>query len=102
MAKEIIIKTKEGLQHVFALKEIILKGELLAKYPSGAKVSLCPTQYAYGESYIDKLPDALLNGAAAALIPVETNETPEDTAGESPAETETPTESQNESAGAVE
>ncbi len=100
MAKEIIIKTKEGLQHVFALKEIILKGELLAKYPSGTKVSLCPTQYAYGESYIDKLPDALLNGAAAALIPVETDA--EDTAGESPAETETPTESQNESAGAVE
>ena len=100
MAKEIIIKTKEGLQHVFALKEIILKGELLAKYPSGAKVSLCPTQYAYGESYIDKLPDALLNGAAAALIPVETDA--EDTADESPAETETPTESQNESAGAVE
>lgn len=100
MAKEIIIKTKEGLQHVFALKEIILKGELLAKYPSGTKVSLCPTQYAYGESYIDKLPDALLNGAAAALIPVETDA--EDTADETPTETETPTESQNESAGAVE
>ena len=81
MAKEIVIKTKEGLQHIFSLKEIVLKGELLAKYPSGAKVSLCPTQYAYGESYIDKLPDALLNGAATALIPVETDgsldETPE-------------------------
>lgn len=96
MAKEIVIKTKEGLQHIFSLKEIVLKGELLAKYPSGEKVSLCPTQYAYGESYIDKLPDALLNGAAAALIPVETDET----VGEAwtPTEAETP----NESAGAVE
>lgn len=74
MAKEIVIKTKEGLQHIFALKEIILKGELLANYPSGAKVSLCPTQYAYGESYIDKLPEVLINGAAEALIPVETDE----------------------------
>ena len=96
MAKEIVIKTKEGLQHVFSLKEIILKGELVAKYPSGTKVSLCPTQYAYGESYIDKLPDALLNGAAAALIPVETDETAD--AAETPTEAETP----NESAGAVE
>lgn len=96
MAKEIVIKTKEGLQHIFSLKEIVLKGELIAKYPSGTKVSLCPTQYAYGESYIDKLPDALLNGAAAALIPVETDETAD--AAETPTEAETSTES----AGAVE
>lgn len=74
MSKEIVIKKNEGLNHIFALKEIILKGELLAEYPSGTKVSLCPTQYAYGESYIDKLPDALLNGAAAALIPVESDD----------------------------
>lgn len=74
MAKEIVIKTKEGLQHIFALKEIILKGELLAKYPSGTKVSLCPTQYAYGESYIDKLPEMLISSAAQTLIPVETDE----------------------------
>ena len=74
MAKEIVIKTKEGLQHIFALKEIILKGELLAKYPSNTKVSLCPTQYAYGESYVDKLPEMLVNGAAQALIPVENDE----------------------------
>ena len=74
MAKEIVIKTKEGLQHIFALKEIVLKGELVAKYPSGTKVSLCPTQYAYGESYIDKLPEVLISGAAQALIPVETDE----------------------------
>ena len=73
MAKEIVIKTKEGLEHIFSLKEIVLKGELLAKYPSGAKASLCPTQYAYGESYIDKLPEVLINGAATALIPVETD-----------------------------
>ena len=74
MAKEIVIKTKEGLQHNFALKEIVLKGELVAKYPSGTKVRLCPTQYAYGESYIDKLPEVLISGAAQALIPVETDE----------------------------
>lgn len=73
MAKEIVIKTKEGLQHIFSLKEIVLKGELLAKYPSGTKVSLCPTQYAYGEGYIDKLPEVLISGAAQALIPVETD-----------------------------
>lgn len=74
MAKEIVIKTKEGLQHIFSLKEIVLKGELLAKYPSGTKVSLCPTQYAYGESYIDKLPEMLISSAAQTLIPVETDE----------------------------
>ena len=98
MAKEIIIKTKEGLNHIFALKEIILKGELLAEYPSGAKVSLCPTRYAYGESYIDKLPDALLNGAATALIPVETDEAADAEESTGDAQAETP----SESAGAVE
>lgn len=74
MAKEIVIKTKEGLEHIFSLKEIVLKGELIAKYPSGVKVSLCPTQYAYGESYIDKLPEMLISGAAQALIPVESDD----------------------------
>lgn len=90
MAKEIVIKTKEGLAHVFALKEIVLKGELVAVYPSGAKVSLCPTQYAYGESYIDKIPDALIVGAAEALIPAESDESAEENtqtdAGATPAE----------------
>lgn len=71
MAKEITIKTKEGVAHVFALKEVILKGELVAVYPSGGKASLCPTQYAYGESYVDKIPDALISAGAAALIPTE-------------------------------
>ena len=74
MAKEIVIKIKEGLQHVFALKEIVLKGELVAVYPSGDKSSLCPTQYAYGESYIDKIPDVLIAGAAEALIPAESDD----------------------------
>lgn len=78
MAKEIVIKTKEGLAHVFALKEIVLKGELVAVYPSSAKASLCPTQYAYGESYIDKIPDALIVGAAEALIPAESDESAEE------------------------
>lgn len=80
MAKEIVIKTKEGLAHVFALKEIVLKGELVAVYPSGDKSSLCPTQYAYGESYIDKIPDVLIAGAAAALIPAESDESAADDA----------------------
>lgn len=90
MAKEIVIKTKEGLAHVFALKEIVLKGELVAVYPSGNKASLCPTQYAYGESYIDKIPDALIVGAAEALIPAESDESAEENtqtdAGATPAE----------------
>lgn len=72
MAKEITIKSKEGLTHVFALKEIILKGELVAVYPSGDKSSLGPTQYAYGESYVNALPDAIIAATASQLIPVET------------------------------
>lgn len=90
MAKEIVIKAKEGVGHVFALKEVVLKGELVAVYPSGVRASLCPTQYAYGESYVDKIPDALVSAAAAALIPTEIEEVPD--AGED-AESDTGTES---------
>ena len=73
MAKEITIKTQEGVSHIFALKEIILKGEIITQYPSGARWSDGLTKpYVYGESYVDALPDAIIAATASQLIPVET------------------------------
>lgn len=70
MAKEITIKTQEGVSHIFALKEIILKGEIITQYPSGARWSDGLTKpYVYGESYVDALPDAIIAAVASQLIP---------------------------------
>lgn len=70
MAKEITIKTKEGVSHIFALKEIVLKGEIITQYPSGDRWSDGLTKpYVYGESYVDSLPDAIIAAVASQLIP---------------------------------
>ena len=70
MAKEITIKNQEGVSHIFALKEIILKGEIITQYPSGARWSDGLTKpYVYGESYVDALPDAIIAAVASQLIP---------------------------------
>ena len=70
MAKEITIKNQEGVSHIFALKEIILKGEIITQSPSGARWSDGLTKpYVYGESYVDALPDAIIVAVASQLIP---------------------------------
>lgn len=75
MAKEITIKTQEGVSHIFALKEIILKGEIITQYPSGARWSDGLTKpYVYGESYVDALPDAIIAAVASQLIPAASEE----------------------------
>lgn len=72
MAKEILIKNKEGVNVYFALKEITLKGETIMEFPSGDKWSDGLSKpYVYGESYIDQLPDAIVSQIAALLIPAE-------------------------------
>ena len=39
MAKKVLIKSKEGVEIYFALKEITLKGEAITKFPSGEEWS---------------------------------------------------------------
>lgn len=74
MAKEITIKTQEGVSHIFALKEIVLKGEIITQYPSGARWSDGLTKpYVYGESYVNALPDEIIAAVASQLIPTETD-----------------------------
>lgn len=79
MAKEILIKSKEGVNVYFALKEITLKGETVVEFPSGDKWSDGLSKpYVYGESYIAQIPEAVLAQLAALLIPadVETKDEP--------------------------
>lgn len=79
MAKEILIKSKEGVNVYFALKEITLKGETIVEFPSGDKWSDGLSKpYVYGESYISQIPEAVLAQLAALLIPadVEAQEEP--------------------------
>lgn len=79
MAKEILIKSKEGVNVYFALKEITLKGETVVEFPSGDKWSDGLSKpYVYGESYIAQIPEAVLAQLAALLIPadVEAQEEP--------------------------
>lgn len=82
MSKQILIKSKEGVNVYFALKEITLKGETVVEFPSGDKWSDGLSKpYIYGESYVDKLPDAIVSQIAALLIPADIeveNEPPAD------------------------
>ena len=74
MAKEITIKTQEGVSHIFALKEIVLKGEIITQYPSGARWSDGLTKpYVYGETYVNALPDEIIAAVASQLIPTSTD-----------------------------
>lgn len=72
MAKKILIKSKEGVEIYFALKEITLKGECITKFPSGKEWSDGLSKpYVYGESYVDKLPDEIVSQISAILIPAD-------------------------------
>lgn len=83
MAKEITIKTQEGVSHIFALKEIVLKGEIITQYPSGARWSDGLTKpYVYGESYIAQIPDEMLAQIAALLMPAPVVEEPTEGGGD--------------------
>lgn len=94
MAKKVLIKSKEGVEIYFALKEITLKGEAITKFPSGEEWSDGLSKpYVYGESYVAQIPEAVLAQLAALLIPadVEAQEEPPADAQES-AQTETSSE----------
>lgn len=72
MAKKILIKSKEGIEIYFALKEITLKGEAITKFPSGEEWSDGLSKpYVYGESYVDKLPEEIVSQISAILIPAD-------------------------------
>ena len=72
MAKKILIKSKEGVEIYFALKEITLKGEAITKFPSGEEWSDGLSKpYVYGESYVDKLPDEIIEQMSGFLIPAD-------------------------------
>lgn len=90
MAKEILIKSNEGVNVYFALKEISLKGETVVEFPSGHKWSDGLSKpYVYGESYIAQIPEAVLAQLAALLIPADVeaqDEPPADAQGEVSAE----------------
>ncbi len=78
MAKQILIKAKEGVEISFALKEITLKGECITKFPSGDEWSDGLSKpYVYGESYVDQLPDEVVSQIASLFIPAEIEEQPQ-------------------------
>lgn len=70
MAKNILLKSKDGVEVSFALTQIVLKGETNIKFPSGENWSDGAAKtYVYGESYIAQIPDAMLAQIAALLMP---------------------------------
>ena len=70
MAKNILMKSKDGVEVSFALTRIILKGETSIKFPSGEEWSDGAAKtYVYGESYIAQIPDEMLAQIAALLMP---------------------------------
>ena len=79
MAKKILIKSKEGVEIYFALKEITLKGESITKFPSGEEWSDGLSKpYVYGESYVDQLPDEIIEQMSGFLIPADSEAEPEE------------------------
>ena len=93
MAKKLILKSRGGVEISFAVNQIIVRGETVVKFTDGTEWSDgAAKQYAYGESYLAKIPDSAFAQIAAMLMPApEIDET-------QTGEAETPTES----AGAVE
>lgn len=70
MSKNILIKSKDGVEVSFTLTQITLKGETTIKFPSGENWSDgAAKSYAYGDSYIAQIPDAMLAQIAALLMP---------------------------------
>lgn len=81
MAKNILMKSKDGVEVSFALTQIILKGETIIKFPSGENWSDGAAKtYVYGESYIAQIPDAMLAQIAALLMPAPVVEEPTESA----------------------
>lgn len=81
MAKNILMKSKDGVEVSFALTQIILKGETSIKFPSGENWSDGAAKtYVYGESYIAQIPDAMLAQIAALLMPAPAVEEPTESA----------------------
>ena len=94
MAKKVLIKSKEGVEIYFALKEITLKGEAITKFPSGEEWSDGLSKpYVYGESYVDQLPDEIIEQMSGFLIPADIEEEDEPPAdAQESAQTETSSE----------
>ena len=77
MAKNILLKSKDGVEVSFALTQITLRGETTIKFPSGENWSDgAAKSYVYGESYIAQIPDAMLAQIAALLMPAPVIEEP--------------------------
>lgn len=87
MAKKLTLKSRGGVEISFAVNQIIVRGETVVKFPDGTEWSDgAAKQYAYGESYLAKIPDSAFAQIAAMLMPApELDETPT-------GEAETPTE----------
>lgn len=82
MAKNILMKSKDGVEVSFALTQIVLKGETSIKFPSGENWSDGAAKtYVYGESYIAQIPDAMLAQIAALLMPAPVIEEPAEDGG---------------------
>lgn len=72
MAKEITFKSKDGVEVSYSLKQIILKGETVIKFPKGERWSDGATKtYVYGEANINQLPDAIIQQIGELFIPKE-------------------------------
>ena len=70
MSKNILLKSKYGVEVSFALTQITLKGETTIKFPDAEEWSDGASKtYVYGDSYIAKIPDAMLAQIAALLMP---------------------------------
>lgn len=83
MAKNILLKSKDGVEVSFALTQITLRGETTIKFPSGENWSDgAAKSYVYGESYIAQIPDAMLAQIAALLMPAPAIEEPTEGGGE--------------------
>ena len=77
MAKNILMKSKDGVEVSFALTQIILKGETTIKFPDAEEWSDGAAKtYVYGDSYIAQIPDAMLAQIAALLMPAPVIEEP--------------------------
>lgn len=77
MAKNILLKSKDGVEVSFTLTQIILKGETTTKFPSGEEWSDGAAKtYVYGDSYIAKIPDEMFAQIAALLMPAPVIEEP--------------------------
>lgn len=88
MAKKLTLKSRGGVEISFAVNQVIVRGETVVKFPDGTEWSDgAAKQYAYGESYLAKIPDSVFAQIAAMLMPAP--ETDDAVAGEdqtSPAE----------------